>query len=158
MDFNIYIKGGTGNAEISNKFVPEKVKKEKFNLATSFDKFKNTINQFSNGIKTVANFGDSVITKAAQNVPVVALIVQAVKLVDKLITTTIDTASSQTGYWQYSTGWNNLKNAVGYVLNPGAIVKNWATYQLQNRKANIQSEEQSKLLGYSAGRNIRRGV
>lgn len=88
-------------------------------------------------------------TKIPKGVKVGAGILAATKIIDKAVSTVVPYVARETGYFETSRQWSNMKAAISVVFNPFGTIMNAFNYSQNLRLENARRDEQRTLLGDS---------
>ena len=152
-DYHIYLHSDTTNSG-GNKTTPFSTKTENGGgFATKAKKAYQTVKSVANG--SVINTGVAALTKA---LPVVAGVIIAGKITDKILTTGFAHQQEYTGIYKNNVMWNNFKTNIHNILHPIQYALSVAHQNAQFNKQNKEIEQQNRLIGNSILKDFNIGV
>lgn len=146
-DYNIYIHSNEGTgSNLRKTTIPfanqESVDDNAFQTVQKGIKEAEEI--ATNGFGGIINTG---VAKLGKAFPIVAGVVMAGVVTDKVMTTGFGHLESYTGNFEYAMGYNNFKAAVGRALNPIGTYFKAKHIQAEANKQNDAIMKQNRLFG-----------
>ena len=149
-DYNIYIHDVSSNSNgLSSKTTPFSNQSEEENPASAFSSkvtgaFNKSQQFASSGFSGEIQQGIAILAKA---VPWVAIVVAAIKITDKILTTSADLTASANGDYRFQMAYNNVKTIIGNVINPISMGKRMIERDIAFTNHNIETQQKNLLTG-----------
>lgn len=147
--YHIYLHSDSSNVNGGgNQTQPFSVKKE--------ESFSSSLNQIKNAANSnIINTGAATLSKAS---PILAAVVAAAKITDRVLTVGFAHQEEYTGYYKNNMMWNNFKAHINIAVNPIRYILNIAHQNFQFDKKNKEIEQQNRLIGNSILKDFNIGV
>lgn len=150
-DYHIYIHGDSNGGSRSTSgghTKPFSVKKDE-SFGSMIQPAKQVMSSVANG--SIVNTGVSALAKVA---PWVAVVVAAVKIADKVVSTGFAHQEEYTGDYTNNVMWNNFKATINMIVNPVGLARKLIHNEFQFKKRELAREQEKVLLGNSALQDI----